>query len=138
MNQLDIDLPNAGVVSLCMIVNEEAEQMKSQGSGESYVDRPLSRDKFFEVCDPVFEADWYCNMYGVRAPVAVKQTHGARSFHGSYYTSKETITYTKPYLGVILHETAHHICHKLGLNGRGAYHDGNFGRVLQEMIDWTL
>lgn len=41
-------------------------------------------------------------------------------------------------MAVVLHETAHHICHKLGLNGHGNWHDHNFGRILQEMIDDVL
>jgi len=106
-------------------------------TGESWVARPLSADKFKEVCDPAFEVDWYCSTFGVSIP-RVRQTHGTRSFHGSYNPKTETVNYTSPFLGIILHETAHHICHKLGLNGRGHWHDHNFGKVLQEMIDSCL
>lgn len=111
--------------------------MKSSGTGESLVERPLSPDKFRELCDPAFEADWYCSLFGVDL-AKVKQTRGSGDFSGHYHFASETITYTKPYLGVVLHELAHHICHKQGLNGKGQHHDHNFARVLQEMIDTIL
>ena len=113
------------------------DRVMAQGTGESQVGRPLSREKFFEECDPAFEVDWCCGVYGVPLP-KFRQTHGTKSFHGCYRPVTETVTYTRPILGVVLHETAHHICHKLGLNGRGNYHDKNFGRILQEMIDDVL
>lgn len=108
--------------------------MRSVGTGESYVARPLPPDKYRRVCNPEFEIDWYCSLYGVPMP-KFRETYGSRDFHGSYNPRTETVNYTKPYLGTVLHETAHHICHKLGLNGRGNWHDSNFGRILQEMID---
>lgn len=111
--------------------------MRSEGTGESYVRKPLSKELFYRECDVKFEVDWYCSTYGVTAP-QFRQSHGTRKFHGSYNPSTETINYTHPYLGVILHETAHHICHKLGLNGHGNWHDERFGKILQEMIDEVI
>ena len=112
--------------------------MKSQNTGESWVARPLSEEKWYEKCDPAFEVDWCCNQYGVPLPT-FRQTHGTRlGVHGSYNPTLETVNFTRPCLGVVLHETAHHICHKLGLNGQGNWHDHNFGKILQEMIDDTL
>ena len=109
--------------------------MRSLCTGESWVERPLPANKFTKICIPEHEIDWYCTMYGVSKPKIVRQTKGTKFFRGSYNNELETLNYTKPFLGLILHELAHHICHKLGLNGRGNYHDSNFGRILQEMID---
>lgn len=107
-------------------------------TGESWVDRPLPPDKFKEVVDPSFEVDWYCSMFHVSQPKIIRQTVGTRDFHGSYNPELESLNFTKPWLGIVLHELAHHICHKQGLNGHGNWHDHNFGRVLQEMIDMVL
>ena len=111
---------------------------RSVCTGESWVERPLPPDKFKEVIDPAFEIDWYCSMFRVSPPKIVRQTVGTRIFHGSYNRKLEAVNFTKPLLGVVLHELAHHICHKQGLNGHGTHHGRNFGRVLQEMIDMVL
>ncbi|KKM92862.1 hypothetical protein LCGC14_1214340 [marine sediment metagenome] len=106
-------------------------------TGESWVARPMSEAKFTEVRDPAFEAEWNCSMMGVSVP-NLKQTRGTSDFHGSYNPRTETVNYTKPYLGLLLHELAHHICHVKGLNGRGNYHNVRFGEVLQELIDGNI
>ena len=111
--------------------------MRSIGTGESWVERPLPLAKFKQLADVEFEVDWYCSVFSVDLPKHVKQTHGSRDFSGSYNGKTETLTYTKPYLGVILHELAHHIRHKLS-NGNGRGHNYEFGKVLQELIDMNL
>ena len=108
--------------------------MRSQGTGESWVARPLPADKFFEEVDPEWIIDHFAFVSGVSVP-ALNRTQGTRRFSGSYQSRTKRINYTKPYAGVLLHELAHHICHERGLNGRGNYHDHNFGEVLQDMID---
>uniref|UniRef100_A0A6M3LJW4 WLM domain-containing protein n=1 Tax=viral metagenome TaxID=1070528 RepID=A0A6M3LJW4_9ZZZZ len=112
----------------------------SQCSGESWVDKPLSAEKFFAIVDDVdFEVDWYCSVFNVRMPKLVRQTQGkGRSFGGSYNPKLKSINYTKPYQGVILHELAHHIAREQGLTSSHEHHNAEFGRVLQEMIDMVL
>ena len=110
------------------------KELRSQCTGESLVQRPLSKEKFLKICDPSFETSWFCGTFGV-SPVHLKQTSGTRTFSGRYHRSSETITYTKPYLGAILHELAHHICYKRNLSGRNAYHGSDFAKILQELID---
>ena len=109
--------------------------MRSVCTGESWVARPLPQDRFMEVVDPDFIMDYFCAVMSVPLPLKVVHTHGTKEFRGSYNFRLERLNYTQPYVGILLHELAHHICHKRGLNGRGNYHDHNFGEVLQDMID---
>lgn len=114
--------------------------MKSLCTGESYVERPLSADRFFADGDADFIIDWFCNLMDVDMPAGGWKRTNSRtdSYHGSYNPRTETINFTKPYAGVILHELAHHVCHKKGLNGHGRCHDYHFGEILQEMIDYEV
>ncbi|MCK9597435.1 MAG: hypothetical protein M0R06_00265 [Sphaerochaeta sp.] len=108
--------------------------MRATGTGESHVARPLSREAYLTECDPDFVVDFLCNVFDMPVP-KLKATHGkASTFHGTYQIDRRTITYTKPYTGVILHELAHHFTHMRGLNGTG-HHSQQFADILQELID---
>ena len=110
-------------------------------TGESRLLRPLNQEKFMKVCNPEFEVDYFCAVWGVPVP-QLKYTGGSkriyRHFYGYYSRPKERIRYSHPLLGIILHELAHHICHKQNLNGTGEHHGAAFASVLQEMIDTVL
>jgi len=112
---------------------------RSLCTGESWVGRPLDKERFYTKIDDVeFEVDWYCSTFGVAPPKLVRQTHGrGKGFHGSYNPRLKSINFTEPLQGIIIHELAHHICHEKGL-AKTNPHDKDFGQIVQEMIDMVI
>ena len=104
------------------------------GTGESGIN-PISRAEYFEECLPDVISGIFCTYFGVPEPELRKNptpTNGR--WHGHYYSKKELVTYNMEIVGLIMHELAHHIVHKLNKNG--ATHGPQFWAVLQEMHDY--
>ena len=103
-------------------------------TGESGIN-PISREQYFEECLPDVVVSTFCSYFGVSEPKLKKNpapTNGR--YRGCYYYKTEVLTYNREYTGIIMHELAHHIAHKLYKDGAG--HGQKFSAVLQEMHDY--
>lgn len=105
------------------------------GTGESGIN-PISREKYFEECLPDVIAGIFCAYFGVPEPNLKKNPSPSNGvWRGHYYPRTETVSYNKEIVGIIMHELAHHIVHKLGKNSAG-HHNPQFWSILQEMHDY--
>ena len=115
------------------------EHIKPQGTGESGLVRPLTKEEFRDCMTD----DWYFHItteilthFKVQTPKVVKlgNRKDYERFHGLYNPRLETVTCSHRWTGLYIHELAHHIVHKLHLNGRHVHHNKAFWDVLQECI----
>lgn len=105
----------------------------SYGTGESGLSNPIPLEKYHEFCEPEFMSTFFCSYYGVMEPKLKKNSIPASGrWGGHYHSSKELVSFNNTKTGVIIHELAHHIIHKLGKNGIG-HHNFQFWTILQEM-----
>lgn len=105
-------------------------------TGESGLVRPFTEEEFKEPCDPKLTCALFCDYWGIKMPV-LKQTYSVRkdSFHGWYKDG--VLTYSDAWLGLILHELAHHVVKEKGLKQPHVHHDSHFWTHLQKMIDMS-
>lgn len=113
--------------------------MPNFATGESGLARPLTPDEFTEPCDPVLTCAVFCDYFNINMPV-LRQTYSVKDtrFHGWYRPKEQVLAYSHNYLGLILHELAHHVVSRQGHDVRGRYHHAEFWAVLQKMIDMSV
>ena len=101
-------------------------------TGESGI-VPIDKEEYFTDCDPEFMSTFFCSVFGVDEP-ALKENPAPKNggWAGMYYSGKELVVYNRRYTGLVMHELAHHIVHKIGENGDTS-HGASFNKVLQEM-----
>ena len=104
-------------------------------TGESGIN-PISREEYFKECLPDVITGIFCTYFGVPEP-KLKENPTPTNGHwrGMYFHKTEIISYNMPYVGIIMHELAHHIVRKLGKNGSG-HHNPQFWDILQQMHDY--
>jgi len=106
------------------------------GTGESGVTYKMTKEEYHSSCDAKNTAEFFCQYFGVPMPILRKNPTPAKSwkFAGMYCPRTGVLSYNREMTGLILHELAHHIAHKLGRNGTG-HHNPQFWEILQEMHD---
>ena len=106
------------------------------GQGESGITCKMTREEYFSTCDAKDTAEFFCQYFGVPIPILKSNPTPDRDykFNGHYYRGTGVLSYNREMVGLILHELAHHIVHKLGRNGTG-HHNPQFWEILQEMHD---
>jgi len=104
-------------------------------TGESGIN-PISKEEYFRECMPDVLAGIFCTYFGVPEPNLRKNPSLApKSWRGHYCPSTGTVSYSDEYTGLIMHELAHHIVHKIGKNGSG-HHNPQFWDILQQMHNY--
>jgi len=106
-----------------------------RSTGESGIN-PISKEEYFKECLPDVIASIFCTYFGVPEPKLKRNPAPSNGrWRGLYNPRTETVCYNMEYTGLIMHELAHHIVHKLGKNSRG-HHNPQFWTILQEMHDY--
>jgi len=113
----------------------KTDRVRPQGTGESGLDRPLTRSEFRDyMTDDYYDfvTKIICKHFNVPFPKQV--TFSDRNQTSGYYKpSKECIYCSAPWTGLYIHELAHHVVHKQGKKGTG-HHNKQFWEVLQKSI----
>lgn len=104
--------------------------------GESGIQYKMTKDEFHSACDAKDTAEFFCQYFDVPMPIlkANPTPDGSYSFRGVYHRKTGVLSYNREMTGLIIHELAHHIVHRLGRNGRG-HHNPQYWEILQEMHD---
>lgn len=106
------------------------------GTGESGVRYKMTKEEYFSECDAKDTVEFFCGYFEVPEPTLRKNPTpiNDHKFSGMYYPKTGVLSYNRDMTGLIIHELAHHIAHKLGRNGKG-HHNSGYWSVLQEMHD---
>lgn len=105
-------------------------------TGESGIIYKMTKEEFFSECDAGNIAEFFCQYFGVPMPTLKRNPTPVNisRYRGMYRPKTGVLTYNRDMTGLIIHELAHHIVHKLGRNGIG-HHNPQYWAVLQEMHD---
>jgi hypothetical protein len=102
-------------------------------SGESGI-RPLEAATYFESCDPEVVTSIMCGYFGVDEPKELRRLNErAAGWRGWYKPREQVVAFSKPFLGLLIHEVSHHIYKMKG--GKG-HHNSGYWSILQQAHDF--
>ena len=116
---------------------------KSPSSGESGINVMERKQYLKELCDEVIEVvvTQSCKKFGVSEPsvVLLPEPRGS-GWAGFYRHSNKEVTINRRYMGLLIHEVAHHITKevygKIRSNGYHIHHGPEYKSVVQELHDF--